>query len=222
MRPGERSGGDDRLSGGEEDPVEDNEQTQTPDCNPYGVLAREHRLIERVLDALGRVCSEALRARQVDAPAATLALGFLRDFADRTHHLKEERILFPAIGAKAFFPGCGLISEHEEGRQRVRSMAQALEGSSLGDMEAIRLFVRRARSFISFLRGHIAKEDECLAEVVNATFSREECERLVERFDEVERREVGEHAFQRFASVAEQLETKYGRKPLPIPSAGRP
>lgn len=199
--------------------MEKNEQT--PDRNPYGVLAREHRLIERVLDALGRICSEALRAKQVDAPAATLAMSFLRDFADRTHHLKEERILFPAIEAKAFFPGCALISEHEEGRKRVRSMAQALAGASPGDTEAIRLFVRRARSFISFLRGHIAKEDECLAEVVNATFSREEHERLVEQFDEIERHEVGEGAFQRFASVAAELETKYGPKHLPIPSAGR-
>ena len=181
------------------------------DSDPYGVLAREHRLIERVLDALGQVCSQALRARRLDAPAATLAIRFLREFADRTHHLKEEELLFPAIEAKGFFPGCGLVNEHEEGRARVRILVDAVEGASQGDLEAIRLFVRKARSFISFLRDHIAKEDDCLADVVDRTFSREERERLTRQFDEMERREVGERAFERFSAMAEDLETRCGQ-----------
>ena len=78
-----------------------------------------------------------------------------------------------------------------------------------GDEEATRLFVRTARSFISFLRDHIVKEDECLADIVNATFSGEGHERLLEQFDEMERREVGEGAFERFAAMAQELETMY-------------
>lgn len=78
---------------------------QTPDGSAYSVLARERRLIERVLDSLGRLCDEAHRTKQLDDRAANLAIHFLRDFADRTHHLKEERILFPAIAAQGFLPG---------------------------------------------------------------------------------------------------------------------
>lgn len=187
--------------------MESNEQT--PDGSAYSVLAREHRLIERVLDALGRLCDEARRTKQLDGPAAELAIRFLREFADRTHHLKEERILFPAITAQGHFPGCGLISEHEEGREQVSRMAATAKRTMSGDEEAIRLFVRTARSFISFLRDHIAKEDECLADVVTAAFSRDGHERLLEQFDEMERREVGEGAFERFAAMAQELETKY-------------
>jgi hemerythrin-like domain-containing protein len=202
--------------------VETNEQT--PDGNAYSVLAREHRLIERVLDALGRLCDEARRTRQVDGPAAQLAIHFLRDFADRTHHLKEERILFPAIAAQGYFPGCALVSDHEEGRERVSRMADAVQRAMNGDEGAIRLFVRTARSFISFLRDHIAKEDECLADVVNASFPREGHERLLEQFDEMERREVGEGAFERFAAMAQELEAKYGHRgpPTPRTSVARP
>ena len=90
-------------------------------------------------------------------------------------------------------------------------MADAIEGASQGDLEAIRLFVRKARSFISFLRDHIAKEDDCLADVVDRTFSREDRERLTREFDEMERREIGERVFERFSALAEELETRCGK-----------
>lgn len=174
--------------------------------DPYGVLAREHRLIERALDALGRICSQALRDKRLDAPAATLAVRFLREFADRTHHLKEEDVVFPAIEAKGFFPGCGLVREHEEGRERVRQMAELIDGASRADLDAVRLFVRKARSFVGFLRDHIAKEDDCLADVVSATFSAEERQALTRRLLEREDREIGPGAYERFAALAAKLE----------------
>ena len=106
---------------------------RTTDVDSYGVMAREHRLIERVLDALARISDEARRTRQLKGPAAELAIRFLRDFADGTHHLKEERILFPAIAAQGHFPGCGLISEHQEGRERVSRLADAARRAMNGD-----------------------------------------------------------------------------------------
>lgn len=176
----------------------------------YDVLAREHRLIERVLDCLGRLCNEARRTRHLDREAAALAVRFLRDFADRTLHLREEKILFPAIDAKAFFPGCGLMYEHGEGRERVRSMAGALERATKDDPDAIRLFVRKARSLIGLLRDHIAKEDDCLASTVRTTFSREERHELALQFEEMERKEIGENVFATFLAIAERLEASRG------------
>jgi hemerythrin-like domain-containing protein len=184
--------------------------TVTADRDPYAVLAREHRLIERALDVLGHVCDEARRTKGLDAADVTQVIQFLREFADRTHHLKEERILFPAIEARTFFPGCGLISEHQLGRERVKDMAEAAERSLRGDAEGVRVFVRQARSLIGLLRAHIAKEDECLAGVAHRAFSTEEGERLAQEFEEMERREIGERTFERFAAIVEALEAKHG------------
>jgi hemerythrin-like domain-containing protein len=173
------------------------------------VLAREHRLIERGLVVLSCICDEARRTRRLDAEEATEVIGFLRDFADRTHHLKEEAILFPAIEAKGFFPGCGLVSEHQLGRRRVKGMANAVERSVRGDAEAVGAFLGQARSFIGILQAHIAKEDDCLASIVQRTFSSEDRVRLLQQFDEMERREVGERAFERFTTIVEALEAKH-------------
>ena len=193
---------------------------QAAEPDPYGVLAREHRLIERVLDALGRICSQALGAGQLNVRAATLAIRFLREFADQTHHLKEERLLFPAIEANGYFPGCGLVREHEEGRERVRSMSDAIPAAENGDPDAVRLFVRRARSFVSSLREHIAKEDDCLADVVGSSLSPEARARLLREFDELERREIGERALERYSAMAEEIEALCGQTGPPGPSTG--
>lgn len=175
-------------------------------ADPYEILAREHRLIERVLDALGRLCAQSLRTGRLDEAAATLALRFLREFADRTHHLKEERLLFPAIEANGYFPGCGLVQEHEDGRERVRGMADAAAAAASGDPEAVRLFTRQARSYVSFLREHIRKEDDCLADVTASTLSSDARARLTTQFDELERQEIGERALERYTALAEELE----------------
>jgi hemerythrin-like domain-containing protein len=193
-------------------------ETQTPVLGPYAVLAREHRLIERVLNVLGRMCDEIRRTKKLDASAATDVIHFMRDFSDGVHHLKEERILFPAMVAKTVFPGCGLISEHELGRERVRSMVEAVERSRRGDAEAVKVFVRYARSYINLLRSHIAKEDECLANVVATAFSTEERESLTVAFEDMERREIGERVFERFAAVVEALEARYGAIPPADPA----
>jgi hemerythrin-like domain-containing protein len=186
------------------------QDTPTDVHDPYAVLAREHRLIERALDVLSRICDQARRTKSLDEADATQVIQFLREFADRTHHLKEEQILFPAIESTTFFPGCGLVSEHQLGRERVSGMADGVERSSRGDAEGVIVFLRQARSLIAMLRAHIAKEDDCLAGVVHRSFSGEAAERLTREFDEMERREMGERTFERFAAIVEALEVKHG------------
>lgn len=174
----------------------------------YAVLAAEHRLIERGLDLLDRFCDQIRRTKKMDAPVANGIVSFLREFADVTHHLKEERILFPAIEAKGFFPGCGLIMDHQTSRSRVQAMAAAVDGAAGGDAEARATFVRQARSYITMLRSHIAKEDDCLASVCARTFDAADAVRLSAAFGELEHREVGEAAFERFAALLEGLEAR--------------
>jgi hemerythrin-like domain-containing protein len=63
---------------------------------------------------------------------------------------------------------------------------------------------------INLLREHIAKEDDCLANVVHREFPSEDLERLTREFEETERREIGEQAFERYAAIVEALEAKHG------------
>ena len=61
------------------------------------ILMQEHRLIERVLDALEIAAGHLERSHAV-APAFFLeAADFIAGFADGCHHRKEEGVLFGAM-----------------------------------------------------------------------------------------------------------------------------
>jgi hemerythrin-like domain-containing protein len=121
----------------------------------------EHQTILRVLASL-----EALITREPEEPVSTFrdAVQFLRDYADRLHHGKEEDLLFPAMEASGIpaeqGPTAVMRIEHDEGRALVRRMADLAE---VGDAEFDRAaFSVPARSFIDLLRAHIGKEDHIL------------------------------------------------------------
>ena len=60
---------------------------------PIGLLMREHRRIERMVEGL-RGERESVRRGVVDPVFIDNAVDFFRTYADRTHHGKEEDILF--------------------------------------------------------------------------------------------------------------------------------
>ena len=59
-----------------------------------GALMREHRLIERMLSAIEAALAEIASTRHVDPEFVDVAVDFIRTYADRTHHGKEEDTLF--------------------------------------------------------------------------------------------------------------------------------
>ena len=121
----------------------------------------EHQTILRVLASL-----EALVASDTGEPVSTFKdiVQFLRDYADRLHHAKEEDLLFPAMEAAGVpaeqGPTAVMRMEHEEGRAFVGRMAEMVDGDDTDFDRAA--FSVPARGFIDLLRAHIGKEDHIL------------------------------------------------------------
>ena len=59
------------------------------------------------------------------------------------------------------------------------------------------------------------------SDVVHRSFFGEDGERLNREFEEMERREMGERTFERFAAMVEALEAKHGGSGLPAKDEGR-
>ncbi|MEE9601130.1 MAG: hemerythrin domain-containing protein, partial [Thermoplasmata archaeon] len=87
---------------------------------PTEALKEEHRAIERALKAM-EVAAEMLDLGQ-EVPRELLEkiLEFVRGFADRCHHHKEEGVLFPYLERKGLPRDLGpigvMLAEHEMGR----------------------------------------------------------------------------------------------------------
>ena len=65
-----------------------------------GPLMIEHRLIERMLSVMKGVLDKIESKHRVDPVFVDIAVDFIRVYADRTHHGKEEDILFRELNNK--------------------------------------------------------------------------------------------------------------------------
>ncbi|MFQ6058999.1 MAG: hemerythrin domain-containing protein [Anaerolineae bacterium] len=174
------------------------------------VLKHEHRAIERMLLVLE---GAAQRLEQGEAIAPQIfedALDFVRTFADACHHGKEEDTLFPFLEVQGIPREGGpigiMLMEHEQGRQFVRAMAQAVARYEQGDGAAGADIIENARGYVGLLREHILKEDNVLFPMADQVLSVADQQALVARFEEVERERIGEGEHERLEQVLEDLE----------------
>lgn len=129
-------------------------------------LMDEHQLILRMLDLLEAQADAVERGAEPDAEFLAAAIDFVRRFADRFHHAKEEDILFAALvdnGMPAeHSPVAAMLMEHEQGRQFLRGLEEALSTHRAGSPGQLERIVENARGYCALLRDHIDKEDHIL------------------------------------------------------------
>src|SRR5512147_233037 len=125
------------------------------------ILREEHRTIELVLSALEGMATLVNQQRRLDVVDAEKAVDFIRSFADKYHHAKEEDLLFVEMESVGFSREAGPIAvmlyDHDTGRRHVRQMAEALRAHARNDGGAAATFAEHASHFAALLRAHIQK-----------------------------------------------------------------
>ena len=174
---------------------------------PTEQLMKEHRLIEKILEVLAALANDAEQGTGPDPARARDTLTFFREFADRCHHGKEERHLFPRLAEHGYGPQMGpvavMLSEHDQGRAYLRAVGEALENLDAPGTRA--RFAQAARGYVELLKGHIYKEDNILFRLADSCFTDEDQRTVAEGFDAVETEEMGAGAHERFHAMAEEL-----------------
>ena len=170
-------------------------------------LKHDHRVIEKVLAVLERLMEGSVGA---SLETWRKAIDFIRNFADKCHHLKEEKILFPALEERGIAREGGpigmMLMEHEEGRGYVRQMAAALHLAEEDSKAAEKSLLDNARAYLRLLRQHIRKEEEILFEMADEVLTREEQNKLLCEFEEHEAKEIGPGVHERYLKLAYELE----------------
>jgi len=174
------------------------------------ILRNEHRAVERVLKVLRRGADRLDAGEQVSPDVFEDSLDFLRNFADRCHHGKEETALFPALekaGVPVEHGPIGvMLAEHEEGRGYIRAMADALEGYRRGDPGARRALAENARAYADLLAQHIQKEDNVLFHMADRALPQAEQDRLIAQFDRIEEERMGSGVHERYHQMLDRLD----------------
>ncbi|MCK7467422.1 MAG: hypothetical protein MZU91_04305 [Desulfosudis oleivorans] len=105
---------------------------------PIGPLMWEHRLIEKMLASMMRHIDQVEKSKKVNPLIIDMAVDFVRTYADRTHHGKEEEILFRDLAKKDLTPELKkimqeLLDEHVWGRKTTAALVAAKEKYLQGD-----------------------------------------------------------------------------------------
>ncbi len=177
--------------------------------NATDMLVQEHDLIERMLPVL-RKAAHALQADE-NFPLAPFeqAVDFIRNFADKRHHGKEEDILFQLMQKKGMPAEGGpigvMLHEHQLARNCTAELAQAIDKVRAGDKSAIKTIIENARYYADLLANHIYKENNILYPMGNQAFSGADQDYLHAEFDRVNQ-SLGEGVLQDYQNLVDSLE----------------
>ena len=175
---------------------------------PTDEIKEEHRIIGRALSVLADAAQVLEAGAEVPAEFLREELDFIKNFADRCHHRKEEAVLFPALEdqmvAKLRDPVPKMLAEHEEARAIVRQLNEAVERYAGGDREQAPKIARLARSYLALLIEHIRAENTVLVELVETTLPADKKLEVAERFTVIED-ELGPEFHRHYAKLADKL-----------------
>ncbi len=174
------------------------------------ILMDEHRVIERVLNALERAVNRLGRGEEVYLRFFTGTSVFIKSFTDGCHHKKEEGVLFLALVENGMSteegPVAVMLTEHEQGRQLAHGILLATERFQAGDLRMRDSLVQNSRAYINLLRQHIIKEDKVLFPMADKTLPAGRQEQILSEFEKYDRDEKGEDVHEKYYGLAERLE----------------
>jgi hemerythrin-like domain-containing protein len=172
-----------------------------------GPLMIEHRLIERMLMVVKDVVAKIEAQHEVDPVFVDTAVDFIRMYADRTHHGKEEDILFRQLKNKPMSDEDlrimnELIEDHVFGRMTTKALVEANSRYRNGDEMALAEISSKLRTLIEFYPRHIEKEDKVFFPSARNYFSDEEDQAMLAAFREFDQKMI--HV--KYQSVVDELD----------------
>jgi len=167
----------------------------------------EHRLIERMLSFIQDTLVRIQSTHKVDPVFIDTAVDLIRMYADRTHHGKEEDILFRDLSRRPLSAEDHrvmkeLIDEHVFGRQTTQSLVEANTRYRKGDESALADIAGQLRTLVEFYPKHIEKEDKVFFPASRAYFTDGEDQAMLAEFWEFDRKMIHE----KYKSLVAELE----------------
>lgn len=159
---------------------------------PRGTLMIEHRLIEKMLKLIDHELPNIISGKKVDPVFIDAIVDFIRIYADKTHHGKEEDILFKKLEQKILRSDDlkmmhELITDHVYARKAVADIVEANNKYREGDASALDIIVDRLNMLIKFYPLHIEKEDKVFFLNTEKYFNETESDNLLKEFYEFDR-----------------------------------
>ena len=162
---------------------------------PIGPLMREHRLIERMIKILEKELIKMKKTNKVDTNTILIGVDFFRTYADRTHHGKEEDILFRDLAKKQLSPEHKkimntLLEDHIFARKTVGALIDAYTNYIKGKTGSIKEIISNLEKLVTLYPRHIYVEDKEFFYPILEYFSKEQHDLMLQEFWEFDRKMI--------------------------------
>jgi hemerythrin-like domain-containing protein len=182
---------------------------------PSGPLMKEHRRIEKMIALIEDEISRIRQSTKVDPAFIDAAVDFIRTYADRTHHGKEEDILFASLEDKQLSADHAalmkeLVEEHVYARGVVAELIHAKD-TYVHDGGRIDPVVAQLEKLVRFYPAHIEKEDKVFFPAAMEYLSADGKKGMLQEFDEFDREMIHE----KYMKLVDQLQNRPRHREVP-------
>ncbi len=180
------------------------------------VMVSEHKNISRMLRVIRKYCLRVLNDNNVDYSDFHKIIDFIRNYADKHHHGKEEKFLFVKMVEELKGPADklvthGMLVEHDLGRLFIKNLETAVNEVENGNMDARVDVIANAIGYADLLTRHIDKEDNVVYKFAENNLSKSTLQKLEQDCDAFEKNDEDNGIQNKYLSMLKQLEQKYDK-----------
>ena len=181
--------------------------------NLIEVMVEEHKYIKRMLTVMRKYCYKVMKGEQVQYGDFFKMIDFVRNYADKHHHGKEEKLLFDRMMNELGRPAemlvrHGMLVEHDLGRLHMQELEAALKKVMDGDDEARLDVIANAISYTHLLNRHIDKEDGVVYKYAQNNLVKGTMDELDAEGEHLEQEAEREHIQEKYINLVAELESK--------------
>ena len=179
------------------------------------LMEEDHANINRALGVIRSICLQLMQGGEVPDEDFREIIQFVREYADKHHHGKEEKFLFPMMVKKLGPVGDklvthGMLVEHDLGRADVLSLETALNEYKKNPRLELKLdILSYAMAYAHLLQLHIEKENSVVYPFAERGLSEEDFKEINEKSQIFEDEQTAKGVQKHYLDSLEKLEKKY-------------
>jgi hemerythrin-like domain-containing protein len=176
-------------------------------------LKDEHEGIKRMLNIMEKISKDLEPGNSLNIDHYEKIIDFIKGFADKCHHGKEEDILFPAM-VNHGIPGeegpiAVMLNEHQLGRDHIKTLCCYFDDFKAGNKSAAIGITINSMNYVRLLRNHIEKENKILFMLADKVLNEEEQLKIFEAFEKLEVEKIGIGKHEEYHHLLKELESIY-------------
>ncbi len=178
------------------------------------IMENEHENIRRMLKVVREFSHRVMVGGEFDLEDMPKIIDFIRVYADKHHHGKEEDILFKTMNEKIHKLReagsiTGMYIEHDLGRLYMQELEMAIEAYKEGKDKARLDIIANAVGYTNLLERHIQKENMAMYKFAEKMLEDEDKNYIEEEAGKIEKEAENKGLQEKYINILEKLESKY-------------